>query len=184
MFEFYEPTRILFGDGCVKEAAPRLRAMGATKVLLVTGRSGTKSLEGFGQLCASLDAAGLPWIHFDEVNADPETSIVDRGVEIYKANNCDALIGFGGGSPIDCAKGIAASVAEGRSIRDFVGTGRAFTKPTPPLIAIPTTAGTGTEVSNAAVFTIVDEKGQRNKNGYLEPVLLPSTCDCRPTVAS
>ncbi|HBK58190.1 MAG TPA: alcohol dehydrogenase, partial [Spirochaetaceae bacterium] len=163
MDEFYAPTKIIFGEGCLSETAPQIKKMGATRVLLVTGKSNTASSPGFESLCRSLDAAGLRWFHFAEVGPDPETSTVDRGAELYRTQGCDALIGFGGGSPIDCAKGIAASVAEGRPIRDFVGTGLAFTKPVPPLVAIPTTAGTGTEVTNAAVFTVVDERGHRSK---------------------
>ena len=173
MHEFFSPTKIIFGEGCASETAPRLREMGATKVLIVTGKSSTASSEGFKSLCKGLDAAGIQWVHFAEVSADPETSTVDKGTEVYRANDCDAIIGFGGGSPIDCAKGIAASIGEGRPIRDFVGTGLAFTKPVPPLVAIPTTAGTGTEVTNAAVFTVVDEHGHRSKKGTSSQFYFP-----------
>jgi len=173
MYEFYAPTKVLFGDGCLAEASPRLKEMRATNVLIVSGRSKTASLQGFRELCIGLDARGIRYVHFGEVSADPDTSLVDKGTEVYRAQHCDAIIGFGGGSPIDCAKGIAASVAEGRSIRDFVGTGLAFTKPVPPLIAIPTTAGTGTEVTNAAVFTVVDESGRRSKKGTSSQFYFP-----------
>jgi len=173
MDEFYAPTKIIFGEGSLFETAPQIKKMGATCVLLVTGRSSTASSLGFKSLCSSLDAAGLRWFHFAEVGPDPETFIVDRGTEVYRAQGCDAIIGFGGGSPIDCAKGIAASVAEGRPIRDFVGTSLAFTKPVPPLVAIPTTAGTGTEVTNAAVFTVVDERGHRSKKGTSSQFYFP-----------
>jgi len=173
MYEFFSPTKIIFGEGSLAEAAPRLAKMGARNVLVVTGRSSTASSSGFRELCASLDAVGIRWSHFAEVSADPETSIIDRGAEFYRSESCDSVIGFGGGSPIDCAKGIAASIAEGRSIRDFVGTGLAFSKPVAPLIAIPTTAGTGTEVTNAAVFTIKNESGQRSKQGTSNQYYFP-----------
>ena len=173
MYEFFSPTKIIFGEGCASETVPRIREMGATKVLIVTGKSSTASSQGFKDLCKGLDAAGIQWVHFAEVGADPETSTVDKGAEVYLANDCNAIIGFGGGSPIDCAKGIAASIGEGRPIRDFVGTGLAFTKPVPPLVAIPTTAGTGTEVTNAAVFTIVDERGHRSKKGTSSQFYFP-----------
>jgi len=173
MYEYYSPTKILFGEGCLAEAAPRLREMGAAHVLIVTGKGSTASSEGLKKLCADLDATGIRWIHFAEVSADPETSTVDRGAARYRAEGCDSIIGYGGGSPIDCAKGIAASVAEGRSILDFVGTGLAFTKPVPPIVAIPTTAGTGTEVTNAAVFTVVDETGRRSKKGTSSQYYFP-----------
>ncbi len=173
MYEYYSPTKILFGEGCLAETAPRLKEMGATRTLIVTGKSSTASSEGFKKLCADLDTAGIRWAHFAEVSADPETGTVDRGAARFRAEGCDSIIGFGGGSPIDCAKGIAASVAEDRSIRDFVGTGLAFTKPVPPLVAIPTTAGTGTEVTNAAVFTVVDEFGHRSKKGTSSQYYFP-----------
>ncbi|SLM18500.1 Alcohol dehydrogenase [uncultured spirochete] len=173
MYEFYAPTKIIFGEGCLSETIPQIKKMGATCALLVTGRSSTASSAGFKSLCKELDAGGLRWAHFAEVSADPETTIVDRGAEIFRAKGCDAIIGFGGGSPIDCAKGIAASVAEGRSIRDFVGTGLAFSAPVSPLVAIPTTAGTGTEVTNAAVFTVVDENGHRSKKGTSSQFYFP-----------
>ena len=173
MFEYHSPTKLLFGEGCLSETAPRLKEMGVSHTLIVTGRSNTASSAGFRELCDSLDAAGIRWAHFAEVSADPETRIVDRGAELYRAESCDSIIGFGGGSPIDCAKGIAASVAEHRSIRDFVGTGLPFTQPVPPLVAIPTTAGTGTEVTNAAVFTVVDESGHRSKKGTSSQYYFP-----------
>ncbi|HRC82999.1 MAG TPA: iron-containing alcohol dehydrogenase [Rectinema sp.] len=173
MYEFYAPTKILFGDGCLAEAASQLKEMNSTKVLIVTGRSKTASSQGFKDLCLGLDSSGIHYVHFGEVGADPDTAIVDKGTEVYKAQRCNAIIGFGGGSPIDCAKGIAASVAEDRPIRDFVGTGLAFTKPVPPLVAIPTTAGTGTEVTNAAVFTVVDKNGHRSKKGTSNQYYFP-----------
>ncbi len=173
MYEYFSPTKILFGEGCLTETAPRLKEMGASRTLIVTGASSTASSEGFKKLCEDLDTAGIRWAHFAEVSADPETDTVDRGAARYRTERCDSIIGFGGGSPIDCAKGIAASVAEGRSIRDFVGTGLAFTKPVPPLVAIPTTAGTGTEVTNAAVFTVVDESGHRSKKGTSSQYYFP-----------
>ena len=182
MYEFYAPTKILFGDGCLAEAAPQLKEMRATKVLIVTGRSKTASSQGFKDLCIGLEATGIPYVHFGEVGADPDTALVDKGTEVYKAQRCDAIIGFGGGSPIDCAKGIAASVAEDRSIRDFVGTGLAFTKPVPPLIAIPTTAGTGTEVTNAAVFTVVDKCGRRSKKGTSSQYYFPKLAIVDPVL--
>ena len=182
MYEFFSPTKILFGEGCLSEVAPRIKDMGVTKVLLVTGKSSTAKSAGFVALCEELEAAGIGWAHFAEVSADPETSIVDRGAEFYRAQSCDAIIGFGGGSPIDAAKGIVASVAEKRSIRDFVGTGLAFTAPVAPLIAIPTTAGTGTEVTNAAVFTVVDEHGHRSKKGSSSQYYFPRLAVVDPTL--
>ena len=163
MYEFHSPTRVIFGEGAARQAGARARELGMTKALLITGSS--RTAQACSWLSEDLAREGIALAVFSEVTADPDTGTVDRGAELYRREACDGIIAFGGGSPIDCAKGIAASVAEGRSIRDFVGTSLAFTKPVPPLIAIPTTAGTGTEVTNAAVFTVVGDDGRRSKKG-------------------
>lgn len=172
MFTFNSPTKLIFGNGVAGTAAKEIAAMGARKVLIVTGPGRTSSSEAFQTLKKSLEEGGLTWAHYAGAGADPSTTMVDEGAALYKREDCDAIIGFGGGSPIDCAKGIGASIGEGRPIRDFVGTGLAFTAPVPPLIAIPTTAGTGSEVTSAAVFMLTDGP-QRAKKGTSGQSLYP-----------
>ena len=156
MFVFNSPTRLSFGAGAADRAAVELAALGARKVLIVTGPGKTAAAEPLAALKRDLEAAGMAWAHYAGAGADPTTEMVDEGASLYKKEGCDAILGFGGGSPLDCAKGIGAVVGEGRSIRDFVGTGLALTAAVPPLVAIPTTAGTGSEVTSAAVFIRTD----------------------------
>ncbi len=167
MFVFNSPTRLSFGIGAADKAAVELGALGARKVLIVTGPGKTASAEFLAALKRDLEAAGMAWAHYAGAGADPTTEMVDEGAAFYSKEGCDSILGFGGGSPLDCAKGIGAVVGEGRSIRDFVGTGLALTAAVPPLAAIPTTAGTGSEVTSAAVFirTDGDKKAKKGISG-------------------
>lgn len=172
MFIFNSPTRLVFGNGTSNTAGQELSALGAHRVLIVTGPGKTASSESLQRIIKTLDEAGLSHIHFSGAGADPTTAMVDEGARQYAREHCDAILGFGGGSPIDCAKGIGASIGEGRPIRDYIGTGRGFAAPVPPLVAIPTTAGTGTEVTNAAVFILTDGP-QKAKKGTAGQSLFP-----------
>ncbi len=167
MFVFNSPTRLSFGIGAADKAAAELGALGARKSLIVTGPGKTAAAEPLAALKRDLEAAGMAWAHYAGAGADPTTEMVDEGAVFYRKEGCDAILGFGGGSPLDCAKGIGAAVGEGRSIRDFVGTGLALTAAVPPLVAIPTTAGTGSEVTSAAVFirTDSDKKAKKGISG-------------------
>jgi alcohol dehydrogenase len=172
MFTFNAPTRLVFGIGVADSAAKEFAALGARKVLIVTGPGRTARSEQLAKIAASLGEAGIAQAHFSGAGADPSTTMVDEGAEMYRLEKCDAILGFGGGSPLDCAKGIGASIGEGRPIRDFVGTGLPLTAPVPPLIAMPTTAGTGSEVTNAAVFTVSDGI-KKAKKGTAAPCFFP-----------
>ncbi len=174
------PTRIVFGPGTSAQAAPALRTDGIRKILLVTGPGPTSRSEGFAALRASLGREGISHILFAEAANDPETGVVDRGRAIFESEACEAVLAYGGGSPMDCAKGIVASAAEGRSIRDFMGTGLAFSRPAVPLYVIPTTAGSGSEVTNAAVFIKTEADGSRKKMGVSGAGLFPKTAFVDP----
>jgi len=172
MYIFNASTRLIFGNGVADTAAREMAAMGSHRVLIVTGPGKTAASEALVKIKNSLEAEGLTWAHFAGAGADPSTDMVDEGLALYKSEGCDSILAYGGGSPIDCAKGIGASAGEGRPIRDFVGTGLAFSAPLPPLVALPTTAGTGSEVTNAAVFTYVEE-GRKVKKGVAGSSLFP-----------
>jgi alcohol dehydrogenase class IV len=179
-FTYHCPTRIVFGAGSLARTAPSLRADGIRRILLVTGPGPTSRSRGFAALCSSLVSEGIDFIPFAEAANDPETEVVDRGRAIFESGACEAVLAYGGGSPIDCAKGIVASAAEGRPIRDFMGTGLAFSRPAAPLYVIPTTAGSGSEVSNAAVFIKTEIDGSRKKMGVSGAGLFPRTAFVDP----
>ncbi len=172
MFTFNSPTKIVFGTGSADLAPKELAALGAKKVFIVTGPGKTAVSEPLKAIKAGLDSEGIGYYHFAEAEADPSIATVAKGVALFKKEACDSILAFGGGSPMDCAKGIGVSVAEGRLVEDFIGTGLAFTQPLPPLVAIPTTAGTGSEVTNAAVFSL-EAGGQKAKKGTAGTTLFP-----------
>jgi alcohol dehydrogenase class IV len=182
MFTFNSPTKLVFGTGVSATAAPELAAMGARKPLIVTGPGATAVSEGLAAIKTSLSQAGMGFAHFSGAASDPSIEAVDSGAELFAREGCDALLAYGGGSPLDCAKGIGARLAEGRSIADFIGTGLAFSKPLPPLVAVPTTAGTGSEVTSAAVF-ILTREGKKQKQGTAGVTLFPRLALVDPLLA-
>ncbi|HEY9054496.1 MAG TPA: iron-containing alcohol dehydrogenase [Rectinemataceae bacterium] len=181
MYLFSCPTRIQFGQGSVALAAGELSAMGARKPLIVTGPGATSASPALLELESSLESRGLAFAHFSGALSDPSVEAVADGARLFREEDCDSLIGFGGGSPLDCAKGIGAEIAEGRPISDFIGTGRIVAAELPPLIAVPTTAGTGSEATGAAVFTF-EREGRRMKQGIASPRLFPELAIVDPSL--
>jgi len=148
-FEFATATRIVFGAGTLREIAPAAREMGA-RALLVTGRS----LERAAPLAAALKTAGVECAPFP-IAGEPTVQRVREGVQFAREERCDLVISFGGGSPIDAGKAIAALLANAGDLEDYievVGKGRSLTNPSLAFIAVPTTAGTGSEVTRNAVL--------------------------------
>lgn len=148
-FEFATATRIIFGAGTLPEAGPAARELG-TRALVVTGRSGTRA----AALLAALTASQVEPCPF-AVTGEPTTDAVRHGVARLREAGCDLVIGCGGGSAIDAAKAIAALAANGGDPLDYlevIGRGQPLARPSLPVIAIPTTAGTGAEVTRNAVL--------------------------------
>ncbi|HUA65045.1 MAG TPA: iron-containing alcohol dehydrogenase [Alphaproteobacteria bacterium] len=148
-FEFATATRIIFGAGTLREIGA-LAAESGKRALVVTGRDASRA----EKLLASLRQAGIHVATFP-VAGEPEISTVENGVALAKKENCEFVIGFGGGSALDAAKAIAAMLANDSDLLDYlevIGRGKPLTKPSAPFIAIPTTAGTGSEVTRNAVL--------------------------------
>jgi alcohol dehydrogenase len=163
-FDHHARTRIVFGDGCVERAGELAREIGARRVLLVTDQGIVRAGHA-GRVEQLLKAAGLEAVMYDQVRENPTTSDVDRCVEAARAAKSDTLIGLGGGSSMDTAKGCNFILTNGGRMQDYLGVGRA-TKPMLPFIAIPTTAGTGSECQCAAL--IADEQTHQ-KMACLDP---------------
>ncbi len=154
-FEFATATRIVFGAGAVNEAGAIAKDFGR-RALVVTGRDATRA----ERLLAHLKSAGVSAATFP-VTGEPELATVEQGTKLAKAERCELVIGFGGGSAIDTAKAIAAMLANGGELLDYVeiiGRGQPLTQPSAPFIAIPTTAGTGAEVTRNAVLASPEHK--------------------------
>jgi alcohol dehydrogenase class IV len=148
-FEFATATRIVFGAGTLREVGPLAREFGP-RVLVVTGADARRA----EALLALLREQGVGSATFS-VRGEPEIRTVEEGVALAKRENCGVVLAFGGGSALDAGKAIAAMVANTGELLDYlevIGRGQALTRPSAPFIAIPTTAGTGTEVTRNAVL--------------------------------
>jgi alcohol dehydrogenase class IV len=152
------PTSMRFGVGRIAELPAACKELGMTKPLLVTD-PGLRKLPMIENALASLKAAGLGDACFSEVRGNPVGRNVDDGVAFYRAQGCDGIIAFGGGSALDVGKTIALMVGQTRPLWDFEDREDWYTrvnvKGMAPIVAVPTTAGTGSEVGRASV--ILDE---------------------------
>lgn len=150
-FDFQLRTRIIFGAGTVDRIGEMAVELGAKRVLMVSDAGIVKAGHAPRGL-ASLAAAGLTTELFQDVHENPSTLEVEKGVALAKAFQPDLLVGLGGGSSMDCAKGINFVYTGGGRMQDYWGTGKA-TKPMLPMIAVPTTSGTGSETQSFALIS-------------------------------
>lgn len=166
------PAKIVFGAGCVAKLGGEARLLGQ-HALLVT----TRDLSALGltaRVQASLESAGLRVTRFEEVQPDPSCVAVDEAGQLARSSGCDLVLGLGGGSAIDLGKGVAVAATHDGPIWDYVTYTGANAKPvsaaTLPVLAIPTTAGTGSEVTQGAVL---DNPAKGMKAALLNPRLYP-----------
>ncbi len=152
-FDMFPRTRLVFGNGTLSRLGELARELGATRVLLVTDR-GIVAAGHAERARESLKKAGLGVVVYDDVRENPTTGDIARSLAVAREGNVDLFVGLGGGSSMDTAKGTNFLLTNGGEIRDYWGVGKA-TRPMLPLIAIPTTAGTGSECQSAAL--IADE---------------------------
>jgi alcohol dehydrogenase len=157
-FEFKMPAKVKFGEGIVKEIGSILRGMGYHKAFIATD----KGIVAAG-ICAMIEeglkADNFEYEVFDELIPDPTIEIVDSTAEILKKSGADVVLAVGGGSPIDTAKAICMLQTNEGSVRDYLfGGTKTVTNPIMPLVCIPTTAGTGSEMTAASVISNEQEK--------------------------
>lgn len=149
-FDFDPRTRVVFGNGCVQRVGELAREYGGQRALLVTDPGIEKA--GHTERCLELlQSAGIEVTVFDGVVCNPTTEDVDRGLAIARREKIDSLVAVGGGSAMDCAKGINFLYTNGGRMQDYWGLGKA-TQPMLPMIAVPTTAGTGSEAQSYALI--------------------------------
>ncbi len=146
----------IFGVGARKLAGQYAANLGARKVLLVTD-PGVTAAGWTGEVIDSLTAYNLDVVVFSTVSPNPRDAEVMAGAETFRAQGCNAIVAVGGGSPMDCAKGIGIVSAGGRHILTFEGVDN-VDAPMPPLICVPTTGGTSADVSQFAIITDVAEQ--------------------------
>jgi alcohol dehydrogenase len=150
-FDFQPRTRVIFGDDSLERVGELARELGAKHTLLVTDK-GIVAAGHPARAVGFLEAAGLKVTVFDQVRENPTTVDVDRCVAVAREAGIDLIIGLGGGSSMDTAKGANFILTNGGQMVDYWGVGKA-TKPMLPLIAIPTTAGTGSECQSYALIS-------------------------------
>ena len=170
-------ARIVFGVGTVQQVAAEAARLGVSRPLVVTD-SGLAQTDIPGLVTGVLDAAQVTWTLFAEVEPNPSVETVLKGVDIYRREGCDGIIAVGGGSPIDAAKAIGLLAANGGDIRDYFGADK-VKKPLPPLIAIPTTCGTGSEVTQ---YTVITDTQKKFKMGIGSPYNIPKVAIVDPTL--
>ena len=163
---FKTPEYTLIGSKALEEAKPYLKKCGKN-ALIVTGKHVVLS-DMMAELKKALEEIGIAYFVFDGITGEPTNVMIDEGIAAYKENGCDFCIGIGGGSPLDSAKAIAAMITNEGKIADY--NGKVIEKPIPPVVAIPTTAGTGSEATQFTVITDVEKDIKMLlKGGYLVP---------------
>ena len=178
------PTAVRMGAGRISELAEACRTLGMARPLLVTD-PGLKALPMVIDALAANDAVGLPTGLFYEVKPNPLGSNVDAGVQAFKNGNHDGVIAFGGGSAMDVGKLIAFMAGQSRSLWDFEDIGdywtRANASAIAPIVAVPTTSGTGSEVGRAGVAI---HEGTQTKKVIFHPRMMPGVVICDPELVA
>ena len=172
---FRVPPTIHFGQNASAETGPEAKRLKATKALVFTD----KILMSGGivqPIIDSLEKAGVDVEIYDGIDAEPTLAHVQKGLELFRKKGCDILVAAGGGSPIDAAKAVSVMCTNPGKIQDYIGLGKIST-PGVPLIAIPTTAGTGSE---ATVYTIITDTEKDVKMLIGSPVIMPAAAIVDP----
>ncbi len=178
------PTTIRFGAGRISEIAEACASIGITKPLLVTDR-GLAPLDITTKTLNLLEKAGLGRAMFSEVDPNPNEINLEDGLAVYREGGHDGVIAFGGGSGLDLGKMLAFMVGQSRPVWDYEDVGdwwtRADSDAIHPIIAVPTTAGTGSEVGRASVIT---NSLTQEKKIIFHPKVLPSVVICDPELTT
>ena len=174
------PTAVKLGAGRIRELADHCKALGMKRPLLVTDR-GLASMAITGRALDILEAGGLGRAIFADVDPNPNDRNLDDGVRAFKAGGHDGVVAFGGGSGLDLGKCVAFMAGQTRPVWDFEDVGdwwtRASVEGIAPIVAVPTTAGTGSEVGRASVIT---NSQTHTKKIIFHPKFLPGVTICDP----
>lgn len=165
--KFVSPE-ILYGHGARHLAGPYARRIGMARALVVTD-PGVEAAGWVTPLLTSLADNGVEAVVFDDVQPNPVAEQVMRGAALFAESRCDSIVALGGGSPLDCAKGIGVVATNGGHVLDYEGVDM-VEAPMPPLVCIPTTAGTGADVSQ---FAIITDPVRRAKIALVSKSLVP-----------
>jgi alcohol dehydrogenase len=150
-FEFQPRARLIFGEGAIARLGPLARELEFRRTLLVADR-GLLDSGHVDEASTFLEQSAIDVIHFHDFGANPDTKMIDAGRAFAAQAGIDSIIGLGGGSSMDCAKGINFVLTNGGRMQDYWGYGKA-SQPLLPMIGIPTTAGTGSEAQSFALIS-------------------------------
>ena len=168
-FSFSIPQHVIFGKGSLGKLPEAAKALGKNKALIISGPHLNRI--GMVDKCqAALSAAGIGSAAFTETEGNPSTETVEKAVEAYKSSGADFIVAFGGGSPLDVAKAAGILAMYGGKITEYEGGGK-VPGSVVPMIAIPTTAGTGSEVTS---FSVITDHSRNYKLSVSSNYLLPA----------
>jgi len=179
MQQYNFPTTIYYGRGSIETFVETLKGKKHERTLIVTDRT-LREIGLLDRLAGLLDGGGIQYSIFADTHPNPSKEDVESGARAFKESGCDSLIAMGGGSPIDTAKAVKIMVAHPAPLEQYDearGGDRLITAPMPPLYAIPTTAGTGSEVGRSAVI-VIPESGK--KTIFFHPSLMPDIAVLEP----
>lgn len=165
--KFLAPEFVM-GPGARELAGRYAQNLGGSRILLVSDE-GVRHAGWVASVARSLEAQGLAWTLFDRVSPNPRREEIMAGASLLRRQDCDLIVAVGGGSPMDCAKGIAVVAANGGEIQSFEGVDE-IERPGPPLICIPTTGGSAADVTQ---FAIINDPEERRKFAIISRKLVP-----------
>lgn len=168
---------IIFGRGSLEYVGLCARRLGAEKVFFVSD-SGLEKAGWVEHVTSVLDREKLKWVYYSDVVSNPRDFQIQHGAEVYKQERADVVIALGGGSPMDAAKGIALVASNGGRIHDYEGANRIH-RPLPPMVFVPSTAGSGSDVSQFAIITDVK---RRVKMSIISRTLVPNISVIDPEI--
>jgi alcohol dehydrogenase class IV len=174
---FQIPTQIVFGVGSIQRIPEYVKLQDHSKALLVTDR-GVRNAGLLNQVISVLDTHQIPFVLFDQTEANPSVETVEAATALLCSEHCTTVIGLGGGSPMDVAKMSGVMATNPGSVSDYEGAGKIKIAPV-PIIAIPTTAGTGSEVTP---FIVITDTARRYKMTISSPYAIPAVAIVDPAM--
>ncbi|MFH5183910.1 iron-containing alcohol dehydrogenase [Paenibacillus sp. TAB 01] len=175
IFRYELPTIIEFGVGAAKTLPRHVSELGGSKALIVCD-PGVLRAGGVDKLTEPLEQAGIPYILYSDIEPDPHIESVDAATALAKAEGCDLVVGVGGGSSLDTAKAVGLMMTNDGNIRDYVGINKVPRKGA-PVIAVPTTAGTGSELT---IWSVLSDKKAKVKLSVGSAYNCPTLALCDP----
>lgn len=168
-FEFFQDTKLIFGAGKVEEVGATVASLGKS-CLIVSTRSNGGLAKVYDRIKTILKKSNIEVHHFDGVIPNPTTELISRGAELAKAAKVEVILGVGGGSSMDAAKAIAVEATHEGGAWDYLFYKKTPTSKTLPIVAVGTTSGSGSQVTQVAVLTNAEE---RDKSALYHPILFP-----------